>query len=139
MKNDDIDLPVYNEEFPTDDEYSLQQGDRGSVRLDIFYSHQLVQNEEIVNQKDGIEHQYHFGKNKILDGSVTGTVYHNNNKIQSFIPAFKEFAFTAYPYDGPKVVSAKMDNEKGVLTLVWDRKIKAGEGKVIVNYEYNMA
>ncbi len=137
-KDDDFDLPVYDEEFPTDDEYSLQEivGGTAPKDLNIFYAHQFVQDEEIVNEQTGSECHYRLGNKKVVPMTVVGTVYHLDNKVQSFLPLTEgTFGFTSYPYSGPKVVSAKMNGD--LLTLTWDRKIKAGSSKVVVSYEYD--
>jgi hypothetical protein len=137
-KDDDFDLPVYDEEFPTDDEYSLQELAGGSAPrdLNIFYGHQFVQDEEVTNDQPGTECHYRLAHKKVVAMSVVGSVWHNGNKVQSFMPLTEEtFGFTSYPYDGPKVVSAKMN--RNLLALTWDRKIKAGSSKVVVSYEYD--
>ena len=137
-KDDDFDVPVYDEEFPTDDEYSLQEMAGGSAPkdLNIFYAHQYVQDEEITNTQTGSECHYRLVHKNVVNMSMVGTIYHNGNKVQTFMPLTENsLGFTSYPYDGPKVVSAKVNGN--LLTLTWDRKIKAGSSKVIVSYEYD--
>jgi hypothetical protein len=73
--------------FPGDDINSLMQRASGDGNLDIFYTHQFVQNELSSVDDDGdtaavyapLEHT------PIIPGTVTGTVYVGTTAVQTFV------------------------------------------------------
>src|SRR5205085_1562500 len=84
--------------YPGDDSTSLQQLASGDGNLDIYYSHQFVQNE--TSSTDGglvttsnyapLEHT------PVLAGTMTGTVYIGATAVQTFVVAESgTFTFTS--------------------------------------------
>jgi hypothetical protein len=70
--------------FPTDDPYSLQQLASGDANLDIFYSHQFVQNETQTGAGGNVVQKYALQKTPILPGTLVGTVYQGTTAVQTF-------------------------------------------------------
>lgn len=125
--------------FPGDDVNSLQQLADGTANLDVFYSHQFVQNETHADAANPItsatlEHL------PVIAGTVTGTVYAGNVVVQTFtVPASSSnLSLTNVDITGGDYVdSGTLNLTTGALALTWHAG-SAGATKVVVSYEYNM-
>jgi len=132
--------------FPQDDEFSIQQGDNGTANLDIWYAHQFMQNECIEHRGNKTNRTaYHFSKDKVLEGTVTGTIYvkdplkfngYVKYATQQFQIKFNgEIEFTDVGEKCElKVVSGKMDHLHGKLSFEWNGVPDVTE--LIVCYEF---
>jgi len=128
--------------FPGDDANSLQQLADGTANLDVFYSHQFVQNEAHAftlsggtpTTADTLEHV------PVVAGTVTGTVYVGNNVVQTFVVPANSSNLSLTNVDitgGDYVASGTLSLADGALALAWQAG-STGTGKVVISYEYNM-
>jgi len=124
--------------FPGDDANSLQQLADGTANLDVFYSHQFVQNEVHANNSGNVsgatlEHV------PVVAGTVTGTVYDGAIVVQTFVVPANSSNLTLTNVDvsgGAYVSSGTLDLANGNLILSWTGS--SGGSKVVISYEYNM-
>lgn len=128
-----------NSGFPADDATSLQQLASGDGNLDIFYTHQFVQNETSSTDAGGdvtsvfapLEHT------PVLAGTMTGTIYDGSVAVQTFVVgADGTFDFTDIGTPSPKCTGGTLDLTTGEMTLTWGSA--PGANHVVVSYEYNM-
>ena len=128
-----------NAGFPSDDATSLQQLASGDANLDIFYSHQFIQNETsstdlgvgLVSTYAPLEHT------PVLAGTLTGTVYDGGTASETFtVNASGTFAFTDIGTPSVQMVSGSVDLATGEVTLTWASA--PGSNHIVVSYEYNM-
>jgi hypothetical protein len=124
--------------FPGDDANSLQQLADGTANLDIFYSHQFVQNETHSGvapvTSATLEHV------PVIAGTVTGTVFAGTTVVQTFVVPSTGSNLTLTNVDvggGTYVNSGTLDVATGELALTWHSG-STGATKVTVSYEYNM-
>jgi len=137
--------------FPGDDANSLMQRADGTANLDIFYTHQFVQNESTSTDAGGdvtatyspLEHT------PILAGTVTGTVYVGSTAVQTFVVSSAGvFTFTGIGSPsvfantgggtptGTGVAGTTLNTTTGEMTLVFNSAPSANH--VVLSYEYNM-
>lgn len=127
--------------YPSDDSVSLQQLASGDGNLDIFYTHQFIQNEVSSTDAGGdlsavyapLEHT------PVMAGTLTGTVFDGTVAVQTFtVTSAGVFNFTDIGAPAAKGVTSgsSVDLTSGVVTLAWDND--PGASHVVVNYEYNM-
>lgn len=128
-----------NSGFPTDDATSLMQRASGDANLDVYYTHQFIQNETSSTDAGGdttsvyspVEHT------PVLAGTMTGTVYDGSTAIQTFVVSEAgTFSFTDIGSPSPKATSGTLDVVTGEVTLTWGSD--PGANHVVFNYEYNM-
>jgi len=123
--------------FPSDDALSLQQLASGNANLDIFFTHQFVQNETQSNAGGGTSLTYMLEKTPVLAGTITGTITDGGTDIQTFVVSQAgSFTFTDIGSPSPKVSGGSIDLNTGVMTLTWGSD--PGANSVTVNYEYNL-
>lgn len=124
--------------FPNDDAYSLQQLASGDANLDIFFSHQFVQNETQTGAGGNVVQKYALQKTPILSGTLVGTVYDGTTAVQTFTVASGSTTLSFTSIGSPTVTasSGTIDLTNGVLTLTWSED--PGSNKVVVSYEYNL-
>jgi hypothetical protein len=125
--------------FPADDVNSLQQLADGTANLDIFYTHQFVQNESTSTDAglvtlatySPLEHT------PIFAGTVTGTVFVGAVAVQTFVVS-STGTFTFTPIGAPAVfaTSGSLNLTTGEMTLTWNSA--PGSNHAVVSYEYNM-
>lgn len=128
--------------FPSDDSVSLQQLASGDGNLDIFYTHQFIQNETSSTDVGGdttsvfspLEHT------PLLPGTLTGTVFDGTLAKQTFtVDEAGTFTFTNIGSPaGPTAQSggSSVDLNSGEVVIEWDGD--PGENYIVVSYEYNM-
>lgn len=125
--------------FPGDDANSLMQLADGTANLDIFYSHQFVQN-EVSSTDAGTDVTAVFAPlehTPVLAGTVTGTIYDGATAVQTFVVSSAgTFTFTDIGSPSPKVTAGSLNNNTGELTLTWNSA--PGANNVVLSYEYNM-
>ena len=136
-----------NAGFPGDDVNTLQQLASGDANLDIFYSHQMVQN-EATNTDIGDDNVSEFAPLEhvpVIAGTVTGTVYDGATAIQNFVVSENgAFTFTDIGTPATKAISAgsSLDVTTGALTLQWNSDGAGtphpGDNHIVMSYEYNM-
>lgn len=125
--------------FPADDSTSLQQLASGDGNLDIFYSHQFVQNE--ASTKDAgddttsiyapIEHT------PVLAGTMTGTVYRASEAVATYVVAENgNFTFNELGSQDIMPVGGSVDLVTGEVNVTWDAA--PGVNHIVTSYEYNM-
>lgn len=123
--------------FPGDDVNSLQQLADGTANLDVFYSHQFVQNETHESVSGNVtsatlEHV------PVIAGTVTGTVYDGTTVVNTFVvPATgSSLSLTTVGSPSAYVTAGSLDVSNGNLSLTWSGS--SGGSKVVISYEYNM-
>lgn len=125
--------------YPSDDAASLQQLASGDGNLDIYYTHQFVQNETSSTDNGGdttsvyapLEHT------PILAGTMTGTVYDGSTAVQTFVVAESgTFTFTDIGSPTNKGTSGSVDLVTGEVSLTWNSD--PGANHIVCSYEYNM-
>jgi hypothetical protein len=129
--------------YPSDDANSLQQLASGDANLKTYYSSQLIENETTSTDVGGdllavfspLEHT------PILAGTVTGTVYHVNTAVATFVQS-EDGSFTIQKIGDPDpyVDDMSLDITTGELTVTWttDAAAVLGHNHVKLSYEYNM-
>lgn len=123
--------------FSSDDSLTLGQLASGDANLDIFYTHQFVQNETQTNAGGGTSLTYQLEKTPVLAGTMTGVVYDGSTAIYNFVVSSSgTFTFTAIGSPSPTVSGGSVDLNTGLLTLTWSSD--PGSNSVVVSYEYNM-
>lgn len=135
-----------NSGFPGDDANSLMQTADGTANLDIYYSHQYVQNEStntdagtlVTSTYAPLEHT------PILGGTVTGTVYVGSTAVQTFVVS-SAGVFTFTNINSPAVYArptgSTLNTSTGELVLTWwdgASNTAPGANHVVISYEYNM-
>ena len=128
--------------FPSDDSVSLQQLASGDGNLDIFYTHQFIQNETSSTDIGGdttsvfspLEHT------PLLPGTLTGTVFDGTLAKQTFtVDQAGAFTFTNIGSPAGAVAitaGSSVDLNSGEVVLEWD--IDPGTNHIVCSYEYNM-
>jgi hypothetical protein len=123
--------------FPGDDANSLQQRASGDANLDVFYSHQFVQNETQEDAGGDTSTVVSVEHTPVLAGTMTGTVYDGTTAVQTFVVAQDgTFTFSDIGTPAAKVTAGSVDLTTGELDLTWNSD--PGANKVVVSYEYNM-
>ena len=127
--------------YPGDDANSLMQLASGDGNLDIYYTHQFIQNEtsstdagaDVTSVYAPLEHT------PVLAGTVTGTAFDAGVAVSTFAVS-EAGVFTVTVIGGaaihPIVAGSSIDPTTGELVLAWN--FAPGPNHVIVNYEYNM-
>jgi len=133
-----------NAGFPGDDANSLQQLASGDANLDIFYSHQFVQNETSSTDAGGTAsgHVSVFAPlehTPVLAGTMTGTLFRGATAVQTFVVASDgTYTFTDIGAPTIQAVSGTLDVNTGEMTLTWDTDGDPTANHVVVSYEYNL-
>lgn len=125
--------------YPGDDINTMMQLASGDGNLDIYYSHQFVENETSSTDAgdDTLSVFSPFEHTPVIAGTVTGTIYDGSDAIQNFVvDQSGTFTFTDIGSPSPKVTSATLDLTTGEMTLTWGSA--PGENHVVVSYEYNL-
>lgn len=125
--------------YPTDDVTSLQQLASGDGNLEIFYTHQFVQNEtSSIDAGDDVTSIFApLEHTPVLAGTMTGTVYDGAVAVATFVVAENgTFTFTAIGAPGVNPTAGTLDVVTGEVTLTWDGA--PGPNNMVVSYEYNM-
>jgi len=128
--------------FPGDDSTSLQQLASGDGNLEIFYTHQFVQNETSSTDAGGdvtsvfapLEHT------PVLAGTFTGTVYDDDvGPVATFVVSEAgTFTFTSIgaPAFNPITAGSSVDLITGEVVITWDGN--PGANHFVASYEYNL-
>ena len=123
--------------FPGDDANSLMQKADGTANLDIFYSHQFVQNERLVDAGGDTTSNFTLERGPILAGTITGTIYDGATAVYTFnFSAGGTFNKTEIGSPSPAVSAGSIDLTTGALTLTWDGD--PGANSVVMSYESNL-
>jgi hypothetical protein len=129
--------------YPSDDAASLQQLASGDGNLEIYYTHQFIQNEVSSTHPGGasvaavyapLEHT------PVLPGTFTGTVYDGSTAIQTFVVSSAgTFTFTDIGTPTVKAQSSgsSIDLTTGEVVLQWTGG-DPGDNHFVASYEYNM-
>lgn len=122
--------------FPADDVNSLQQRADGTANLDVFYSHQFVQNETHLDA-GGTTTAVTLEHVPVLAGTLTGVVYDGDVAVNNIVVGGNG-TVTVTDVGSPtnKVTSGTINLTTGALSLTWNND--PGANKVVVSYEYNM-
>ena len=125
--------------FPGDDANSLMQKADGTANLDIFYSHQFVQNER-TSTDAGADTTSVFSPlehTPILAGTVTGTIYKGATAVQTFsVSSGGAFSFTAIGNPTDFVQAGTVNVTSGEITLTWNNA--PGTNNLVLSYEANL-
>ena len=123
--------------FPGDDANSLMQKADGTANLDIFYSHQFVQNERLVDAGGDTTSAFTLERGPILAGTITGTIYDGATAVYTFnFSAGGAFNKTEIGSPDPTVDAGSIDLTSGELTLTWSGD--PGANSVVMSYESNL-
>jgi len=123
--------------FPGDDANSLMQKADGTANLDIFYSHQFVQNERLVDAGGDTTSNFTLERGPILAGTITGTIYDGATAVYTFnFSAGGTFNKTEIGSPSPTVTTGTIDLTSGELTLTWASD--PGANSVVMSYESNL-
>lgn len=124
------------EGFPKDDANSIQQGS-GTADLNFWYSHQFVQNEEVKAEISFTENRrYQLGHKHLLEGTLVGSVYANNQCVQTFVVNSEgEAKLTAVGSPTLYIVDLRTNHLDGEIDATWNAI--AGETRLVVSYEYD--
>jgi len=127
-----------NSGFPGDDANSLMQRADGTANLDIFYSHQFVQNENHTDAGGDVTSTFTLERTPILAGTVTGTIYDDSvGAIQTFnISASGVFNLVDIGTPSPKATAGTIGLTNGVITLTWNSD--PGANHIVASYESNL-
>lgn len=125
--------------YPGDDVNSLMQTADGTANLDIFYTHQFVQN-ETTSTDSGADTAAAFAPlehTPILAGTVTGTIYDGSSAVQNFVvTSGGSFTFSDIGAPSVKVTAGSLNLNTGELSLTWNSA--PGANHAVISYEYNM-
>jgi len=125
--------------FPGDDANTLMQVADGTANLDIFYTHQFVQN-ETSSTDAGTDTAAVFTPlehTPILAGTVTGTIYDGSTAVQTFVVSSGgTFTFTDVGAPSVKVTAGSLNLNTGELALTWNSA--PGANHAVISYEYNL-
>ncbi len=125
--------------FPGDDANSLMQTASGDPNLDIFYSHQFVQN-ETTSTDDGADVTSVFSPlehTPVLAGTVTGTAFVGATAVGTFVIDESGTAtITDIGTPANTVDAISLNNTTGEMTFTWSGA--PGANSAVVSYEYNM-
>lgn len=131
--------------YPSDDSVSLQQLASGDANLDIYYSHQFIQNETSSTDPGGgsnwVSTYAPLEHTPVLAGTVTGTLYSASVAVQTFIVSQSgTFTFTDIGTPTIKGISAgsSIDLVTGEVTIQWNGGGDPTTNYMVVSYEYNM-
>jgi hypothetical protein len=126
--------------FPADDINTLMQRADGTANLDIFYSHQFVQNEGTSSDPGNtttsvfapLEHT------PVLAGTVTGTINVGGVAIQTFtVSTGGVFSFQTLLSGQPAYANGGTINyQTGEVKVTWTAA--PGTNNVTMSYEYNL-
>lgn len=128
--------------YPGDDANSLMQKADGTANLDIWYSHQFVQN-EVTSTDDGADASSNYAPlehTPILAGTVTGTVYDGSTAIQTFVVSSAgtfTFADIGTPTIKGTASGSSLNVNTGELVVAWTGGTP-GANHVVISYEHNM-
>lgn len=128
-----------NSGFPGDDANSLMQTADGTANLDIFYTHQFIQNESTSTDAgaDAAAVYTPLEHTPVLAGTVTGTIYDGSTAVQTFIVSSGgSFTFTDIGAPTVKVTAGSLNNSTGELSFTWNSP--PGANRAVLSYEYNM-
>ncbi len=128
-----------NAGFPGDDANTLQQLADGTSNLDIWYSHQFIQNETSSTDGGNVTTSVYspFEHTPVLAGTVTGTVYIGTLAVQTFVVSSAgTFNFTSIGAPAVSASSGSLNLTTGEMTLTWNSA--PGANHVVTSYEYNM-
>jgi hypothetical protein len=128
-----------NSGFPADDVNSLQQLADGTANLDIWYSHQFVQNETSSTDNGVVTTSVYapFEHTPVLAGTVTGTVYQGTTAVQTFVVSSAgTFNFTSIGSPATFATAGSLNLTTGEMTLTWNAA--PGANHAVMSYEYNM-
>lgn len=130
--------------FPGDDANSLMQLASGDGNLDIYYSHQFIQN-ETSSTDDGLDVSSVFAPlehTPVLPGTVTGTVFDAAVAVATFaVSEAGSFTFSTIgaPVAFPVSAGSSINLTTGEVVVAWDAGGGApGPNHIVINYEYNM-
>lgn len=125
--------------YPGDDANSLMQRSSGDANLDVYYSHQSIQN-ETSSTDDGADTAAAyspFEHTPILGGTVTGSVYDGSTAVQTFVVSSSgTFTFADVGSPTNKATAGALNLTTGEMTLTWNNA--PGDNHVVCSYEYNM-
>lgn len=129
--------------YPSDDAASLQQLASGDGNLDIYYTHQFIQNEVSSTHPGGSSVSATYAPlehTPVLAGTLTGTVYDGTTAIQTFVVSSSgTFTFTDIGTVTVKAQSSgsSVDLTTGEVVLKWTGG-DPGDNHFVTSYEYNL-
>lgn len=131
-----------NSGYPNDDSTSLQQLASGDGNLDIYYTHQFVQNETTSTDAGGDTQSVYapLEHTPILAGTITGTLYNSTTAVQTFVVGENgTFTFTdiGTPSVKGQASGSSVDLTTGEVVIAWTGG-NASSNYAIISYEYNM-
>lgn len=128
--------------YPGDDANSLMQLASGDGNLDIYYTHQFIQN-ETSSTDDGLDATSLYAPlehTPVLAGTVTGTLFRAAVPVSTFaVSEVGTFTFTTI--GGAAIVGTSVGSSintvTGEVVVQWAGG-NPGANHMVINYEYNM-
>lgn len=116
--------------------YSLED----KVNLNILYTYQYVQNQEVANIKSGIDCVYPFENTPILKDTTIGTIYYNDIVLYTFFDKSGDLILTKITNseEYPVIVASFIDYKTNKIHIKWDRTIPVGRSYLVISYEYSL-
>lgn len=131
--------------YPSDDAVALQQLASGDANLDIYYTHQFIQNESSSSNPGGANNWVStyspLEHTPVLAGTLTGTVYRGSTAVQTFVVSSSgTFTFTDIGAPAIKAISAgsSVDLNTGEVVVQWNSGGDPTTNHLVMSYEYNM-
>lgn len=128
-----------NSGYPSDDATTMGQLASGDGNLEIYYSHQFVQNETSSTDNGGDTTSVYapLEYTPVIAGTMTGTVYDGSTAVQTFVVSEAgTFTFTDIGSPTNKGTSGTLDTTTGEITITWNSD--PGANHIVTSYEYNM-
>lgn len=135
---------------PNDDMNSLQKLAEGDSTLDLYYNHQYVHNEVVLQSRargPDPKHpfKYHaFGmlpfEHLPIKGTIVGTIYRDGLPVAKFEPDASGEKYKLMAMNGPvQVEEVVCDHKTGRLSLSWAFPVVPFSVDVVASYEYDYA
>ncbi len=124
--------------FPSDDACSLQQLASGSTTLDLWADWQFVQNE--IHHTSN-PYGFFLERTPVGAGTITGTVYHQNHPIQTFVftqsgQCVLQRLETPKHVHPARIVNGSINLKTGEIKFSWYGKPQ--KAYFVVSYEYSL-
>jgi hypothetical protein len=100
------------------------------VGIDILYSQHFAHDEKAASPS-GLLHRYKLSAERILPGTLVGSVYLDDNHLGIFAHKGSHCVLNIV---SENILS--VDVNEGDITIVWGESVKRGTSKVVASYEY---
>ncbi len=107
------------------------------IGIDILYDRHLVMNEEAVNADKGVQTVYQLSAaGAVIPATMNASVYLDGLLI-AVLDHRSETSDACFIHDPTEnILSARVNCKTGRLIINWCNRVKAGQTKVVMTYEY---